>query len=164
MDRARTVRNLHDHEHCQKSWEALEGGKDINLDELIADARRRKGVKAPKRSAKRATPTDDFRQTKEELRAMRLAACVPQSVHLRTTTQYCDCGEVYHSMNNVPLVKRIGSNLEHYEPHEDLADFIELPRFVENRIVKIPYCDSCLTNATIVVEVVPDVLEKSHES
>ena len=136
----------------------------MNLDELIADARRRKGVKAPKRSAKRAAPADDYHRTKEELRAMRLEACVPTSIHLRTTTQHCQCGEVYHSMNNVPLVLRTSTTLNHYEPHEDLKDFDALPRFIETISINISHCDSCFRNSTFVKEVASDILEAKNES
>ena len=59
----------------------------MNLDELIADARKRKGTKVPKRSAKGNTWSGIGRQTKEELRKIRLDNCVPVSIHLRTTTQ-----------------------------------------------------------------------------
>lgn len=119
----------------------------MNLDELIADARKRKGTKTPKRSTKGNTGSGIVRQTKEELRKIRLDNCVPVSIHLRTTTQYCECGETWHSVNTVPLVKRVGTNLTHFEPHDDLSEFNDLPRIVEEFSVAIPYCDTCLANA-----------------
>ncbi len=117
----------------------------MNLEDLIADAVKRKGVKAPQRAAQNKAAV---KKTAEEMRFATLERCIPESVHLRTTTQTCKCGAVYEAVNSVPLVKCVGVNVTHFRPEEDLTEYNELPMFIETRLVNIPYCTACLTGAT----------------
>lgn len=128
----------------------------MSLEALIADAKRI--AKQPKKArGARVRPEggEAFRRTKEELLAMKLEACVPTSVHLRMTTQTCECGEVMNSINNWPLVKRVSSALTHYEAIDTqdptaLSKYDDLPRFIECRNINIPWCESCFANATYI--------------
>jgi len=113
----------------------------MNLDDLIADAIKRKGVKAPKRAA--ATKAA-VKKTAEELRFATLDRCVPESIHLRTISQTCVCGATYESVNTVPLVKCVGVNVTHFRPEEDLTEYADLPIFIEPTVIEIPYCGACL--------------------
>jgi len=119
----------------------------MNLDDLIADAVKRKEVKAPKRAAKTKAA---IKRTAEEMRFATLERCIPESVHLHTTNQLCKCGARYEAVNNIPLVKCVGISVTHFRPEEDLTDFSKLPIFVETRLVEIPYCAACLTGATFI--------------
>ena len=121
----------------------------MNLDELIADAKRRKGLKRSKRSRKSDTGEDAFKRTKEYLRQLKLEACVPVSVHLRVTHQTCECGAVRECVNQVPLVKKVSVSLTHFEAHEIIhdAEYGSLPRFIDVVKVDVPYCEDCFVNA-----------------
>ena len=122
----------------------------MNLDELIADAKRRKGLKSPKRSRKSATGEDAFKQTKEYFRQLKLEACIPESIHLRVTHQTCECGAVRECVNQVPLVKKVSPSLVHFEAHEHIhgEEYDSLPRFIDVIKVDVPYCEDCFVNAT----------------
>jgi hypothetical protein len=128
----------------------------MNLDLFIASAVER--VKHAKR-AKRKVVKDDsvtaYHKTREELRAMKLAACVPVSVHLRITQQTCECGEVYNAVNSWPLIKRVSPILTHFEAVKSqdpnaLTEYNHLPRIIETRELSIPWCETCFANATYV--------------
>lgn len=119
----------------------------FSLDELIADAVRRKGMKTPRRSGAKK-PEDSFKNTKEQLRIMALERCIPESIHLRITHQTCKCGTEYEAVNSVPLVKCVSKNLTHFRPEEDLEVYHRLPYFIETLQVDIPYCPKCLPDVT----------------
>lgn len=125
----------------------------MNLQELLADAKARQNK--PKVRATRAkSPTDDaVSQTKEYLRSLKLAACVPVSVHLRVTHQRCECGSHHESVNNYPLIKKETDNLTHYEAVKsqnpgDLSKYNHLPRFIDVKTIDVPWCEDCFANAT----------------
>lgn len=122
----------------------------MNLDELIADAKRRKGLKSPKRSRKSDTGEDSFKRTKEYLRQLKLEACIPESIHLRVTHQTCECGAVRECVNQLPLVKKVSPSLVHYEAYEKIhgEGLNTLPRFIDVTKVDVPYCEDCFVNAT----------------
>jgi hypothetical protein len=126
----------------------------MNLDELIADAHRRKGLKSPKRS-KRVDTKSDYHRTKEELRALALERCIPVSIHLRMIRQTCTCGEVYQSVNTTPLIKRVSPSLTHFEAHEDITPFDMLPRYLEIAETELPYCQACFNPEETTVIPVP---------
>lgn len=113
----------------------------MNLDELIADSVKRAGVKAPRKAAQTKAAV---KKTAEELRFAILERCVPESIHLRTISQTCQCGATYESVNTVPLVKCVGNNVTHFRPEEDLTKYAELPIFIEPTVIEIPYCGACL--------------------
>lgn len=128
----------------------------MNLDTLIAEAKAR--AKAPKKAkGARVRPEggDAYQRTKAELLQMKLDACVPISVHLRLTTQTCECGEVMNSVNTWPLVKRTSPSLTHFEAIDTqdpnaLSKYNHLPRFIEVAEVIVPWCETCFANATYV--------------
>ena len=124
----------------------------MNLDELIADSLERAKKPKTKKRSSRPEKGDAYAQTKEELRKLQLDACEPVSVHLRVTNQQCECGEVYHAVNTVPLVKCVGKNLTHFRPEENANDpkYWHLPRVIEVHTVDIPYCETCFVNASYV--------------
>lgn len=128
----------------------------MSLDALIADAKARaKVAKKTKAKARRELPGEAFHRTVEELRQMKLDACVPVSVHLRMTIQTCECGEVFNSINSWPLVMRKSPTLTHFEAVKSddpnaLAPYNALPRFLEIKRVDIPWCETCFANATTV--------------
>ena len=123
----------------------------MNLDDLVKDAVKRKGEKkrSPRRSS-RPEPTADYQRTKEELRQLMLDACVPTSVHLMITEQRCECGEVYQSVNALPLVKCVGEKLTHFkgvESYRSMQEYDHLPKVIDRKVVDIPYCETCFVNA-----------------
>jgi len=124
----------------------------MNLDDLIADAMKRKKEK-PKR-ASRAKPDDAYRATKEELRKLQLDQCVPVSIHLKMTEQICECGESFCSVNCTPLVKCVSKTVTHYRPQEVIhgPEYDMLPRYIHMKRVEIPYCETCFANARYVEE------------
>lgn len=130
----------------------------MGLDALIADAKRRKGLKSPKRS-KSASADTTFKQTKEYLRQLKLEACIPESVHLRVTHQTCACGEEYQCINQWPLVKKVSTSLTHFEAYEDILKFSGLPRFTDVQQIKIPFCEVCFVKSTYTWEEVNVMLE-----
>ncbi len=129
----------------------------MNLDDLIADAVRRKGVKAPRKAAQTKAA---IKKTAEEMRASTLERCIPESVHLRTTTQTCQCGAVYEAVNYVPLVKCVGERITHFRPEPDLLEYSGLPVFIETQLINIPYCAACL--GAIATFLPPTVVEEPH--
>ncbi len=114
----------------------------MDLNTLIADAKTR-SLKPKPRKKKADTAKAAFRKTREELRKITLAQCEPVSVHLRVTQQTCTCGNIYRSQNNVPLVKKVSSVLDHYEPAKDMNALSDLPHLTEVQEIKIPYCEAC---------------------
>lgn len=117
----------------------------MNLAELLADAKRLKVAGKKKTVTKTAADSEDaYRKTKEELRKLTLARCIPESIHLRVTHQTCVCGKTYEAINCIPLVKCVSSTLVHYRPEENLSTFSGLPYFIEITQVVIPYCTSCI--------------------
>ncbi len=130
----------------------------MGLEALIADAKRRKGLKRPKRS-KAETGDDQFKRTKEYLRQLKLDACIPESVHLKATHQTCACGEEYQCINQWPLVKKVSKTLTHFEAYENINEFSGLPRFTDVIQVKIPFCEVCFVKSTYTWEEVDVVLE-----
>jgi len=140
----------------------------MSLDAFIADAKlRAKSPKAPKRGQRvRPDGGEAYRRTKEELLQMKLEACVPVSVHLRTTYQTCKCGSTFESVNSWPLVKRVSPSLTHFEAVKDqdprtLSQYNTLPRFIENRSVEVPWCPDCFANATY-FELVDEPVAPDH--
>ena len=135
----------------------------MNLQELIADAVKRKGMKSPRRSDSKKTE-DSYKNTKEQLRILALERCIPESIHLRITHQTCKCGVEYKAINSVPLVKCVGKNLTHYRPEENLEVYHRLPYFIETLEVAIPYCPECLPNVTH-IEATPskDIISEVNE-
>ena len=125
----------------------------MNLQELIADAKRRqeaKKTRAPR--PKKKDGEDAVAQTKEYLRQLKLDACVPVSVHLRVTHQTCECGAHHESVNNYPLIKKESPSLTHYESvvsenPADLSQYNDLPRFIDVTKVYVPWCEDCFANA-----------------
>ena len=122
----------------------------FSLEGLIADAIKRKAVKAPKRAAQTKAET---KRTAEEMRFATLERCIPESIHLRTISQTCKCGITYQSVNTVPLVKCVGVNVTHFRPEEDLTKYAHLPMYIEPTTIEIPYCGVCLeTMGAILME------------
>ena len=85
---------------------------------------------------------------------MKLDQCVAVSVHLRTTTQTCECGSVFQSVNCYPLVKKVSPTLTHFEAVKSqdpgaLSKYNALPRIHEVRSVDIPWCEDCFANAVL---------------
>ncbi len=129
----------------------------MNLEDLIADAVKRKAIKPPRKAAETKAA---LKKTREELRTITLERCIPESVHLRTTAQTCQCGATYECINYVPLVKCVSPNITHFRPEEDLTDYSELPIFIETQLVTLPYCAACLVGATFLP---PTVVEKAPD-
>lgn len=122
------------------------------LDDFVAGALKRAAdLKSAKRKSGKTKADDAYTRTKAELRAMQLEACVPMSIHLRMTTQTCNCGEVYDSINSVPLAKCVSTRLTHFRPEPDLEPYKELPWFTEVYNVDIPYCHACYEAQDIVI-------------
>lgn len=129
----------------------------VNLAELLADAKKLKPKGKKKIVAKSAADTEEaYRRTKEELRNLALARCIPESIHLRVTHQTCNCGKTYEAVNLIPLVKCVSPSLTHYQPEESLKEFPGLPYFIEITQVSIPYCIACIAEAIPPVETLPN--------
>lgn len=131
----------------------------MGLDALIADAKRRKGLKSPKRSKKADTGEDAFKRTKEYLRQLKLEACIPESVHLKVTHQTCACGQEYQCINQWPLVKKVSKSLTHFEAYEDIQEFSGLPRFTDVQQIKVPFCEVCFDKSVYTWEEINVMLE-----
>ena len=119
----------------------------MDLNDFIAQAVALKAApKAKKPKVKKADKDEAFKKTQAELRALRLEACVPTSVHLFITHQECECGERFISVNKNPLVKRVGKNLVYFEQiktRETFDRYATLPYYQEIQVKNLHTCSSC---------------------
>ena len=125
------------------------------FDKLISEAMALKGQAKKKRPARREAASEVVRRTKEELRAMQLEQCEPTAVVLRTTEQTCRCGATYTSVNNVPLLFRVGKKLSHYEPCLNPDDYLHLPFIQEVHDVALDWCPTCMPKPLEIKNVKP---------
>lgn len=103
-------------------------------------------------ASRASTPSKSTEDIMDAWRNVRLAECKPVSVHLHVKHQHCTgCGKNYVSMNDRPLVRKVGIELEHWEMIDNsmLEIYENLPRIRHDTTVQLNECIGCFHQTEI---------------